>query len=180
MKYFRTSVLFVLLWGGGIFAQEKNKNNDKMSIVIEKGKYQKVDKMAFYPDGGENGFRRRLMERFRLYDVNQYEGITGEEMKTYNYIKNKMQDKENPLVPSKEDKVLIQKIEQRDELITILTFVIENNGKMTNIKAEGENESLNNEVVRAVKSIDEKWNPALKGGKPMASKYKIPFRIKYQ
>ena len=46
-----------------------------------------------------------------------------------------------------------------------LTFTVEPDGTISDISAKGENQSFNEEIERAVKSIQTKWIPAEVKGK---------------
>lgn len=60
-----------------------------------------------------------------------------------------------------------------------ITFVIEADGSLTNVKAFGPNESFNNEAVRSVEKIKDKWFPAEVEGQKVSSKYRIPLTVKF-
>ncbi|UFH30629.1 energy transducer TonB [Chryseobacterium sp. C-71] len=64
--------------------------------------------------------------------------------------------------------------ENEDKLKGMLSFVIERDGSMTDVKVTGLNESFNAEVKRAVRSIKNKWNPAIYKGKIVRSRLNIP------
>ncbi|WP_435524423.1 energy transducer TonB [Chryseobacterium indoltheticum] len=53
-----------------------------------------------------------------------------------------------------------------------LTFVIERDGTLTDIKASGTNESFNNEAIRAVSKIKGKWNPATINGQKVRYRFR--------
>ncbi len=58
-----------------------------------------------------------------------------------------------------------------------ITFVVERDGTMTEIKASGTNESFNNEAVRAVSKITRKWVPAEINGEKVRYRFRIPLTI---
>lgn len=58
-----------------------------------------------------------------------------------------------------------------------ITFVIERDGTMTEIKASGTNESFNNEAMRAVAKITRKWVPAELNGEKVRYRFRIPLTI---
>ena len=60
---------------------------------------------------------------------------------------------------------------------TLIEFIVEKDGSTSNIKSFGNNESLNAEVTRTVKSIRQKWNAATLNGQKVRSKYKQPFKL---
>lgn len=66
----------------------------------------------------------------------------------------------------------------KSEIKIIATFIVEEDGSLTNIKIIESNEpSLNREVVRVIKSMP-KWNPATENGVPVRSDFKLPIKIK--
>lgn len=62
-------------------------------------------------------------------------------------------------------------------LKTEISFIVERDGTLTNIKATGPNSDFNREVERTVKSIRNKWMPAKINGEPVKSSYRIPFTM---
>ena len=71
--------------------------------------------------------------------------------------------------------------ESSDELQrTTIEFIVEKDGTLTNIKAIGTNERLNNEGIRIVKSITEKWQPATLNGEKVRMKFKQPIKLVVQ
>lgn len=60
---------------------------------------------------------------------------------------------------------------------TMIEFAVEKDGTLSEIKSIGANQSLNEEAVRAVKSINIKWNPATSGKQNIRTLFKQPFRF---
>jgi hypothetical protein len=62
-----------------------------------------------------------------------------------------------------------------------ITFVVDKNGSIRDLKAEGENEKFNNEVVRVTKEANENitWKPATKDGEPVAYRYNLPMTMQF-
>ncbi|MGS0747892.1 M56 family metallopeptidase [Halpernia sp. GG3] len=60
-------------------------------------------------------------------------------------------------------------------------FNIDENGKTSNFRAEGSNETFNKEAIRAVSTINSSqlWKPATEDEKPVKSVYKLPLTIKF-
>jgi len=58
-----------------------------------------------------------------------------------------------------------------------ISFVVIKNGRLTDIRAIGENQSFNKEVVKAVSKIKEKWIPATTNKTAVNKVFKIPFVI---
>lgn len=62
-----------------------------------------------------------------------------------------------------------------------ITFVVDKNGSIRDLKAEGENEKFNNEVFRVTKEANENitWKPATKDGEPVAYRYNLPIAMQF-
>lgn len=61
----------------------------------------------------------------------------------------------------------------------IITFVIERDGTLTEIQASGKNKSFNNEAIRTVSKIKEKWIPAEINGYKVRYRFKVPLTFKF-
>lgn len=59
---------------------------------------------------------------------------------------------------------------------SVISFSIDENGKVKDISAEGEHPEINQEAIRIVKLFP-KMKPGQRGGKPIAVKYKMPFNF---
>ncbi|MCW3160635.1 energy transducer TonB [Chryseobacterium oryctis] len=70
------------------------------------------------------------------------------------------------------------KYSQKKETSQII-FIIKKDGTLTDIEAIGTNESFNQEVIRAVKKIKEKWIPAEINGKKARSRVEMPLTINF-
>jgi len=64
-------------------------------------------------------------------------------------------------------------------LTTIVTFVVESNGTVSQVKATGSNPDFNREAERVVRSI-KGWKPAKKGGVNVGSYYSLPLKMKFE
>ena len=60
-----------------------------------------------------------------------------------------------------------------------ISFIIENDGRMSNIKANGSNDSFNVEAIRAVSKINDKWSSAKVNGEKVRSFYRIPLTMRF-
>lgn len=60
----------------------------------------------------------------------------------------------------------------------LISFVIERDGSMTDVKVTGSNEKFNAEVKKAVRSIKEKWKPGKIKGENVRTRYRIPLTMK--
>lgn len=64
---------------------------------------------------------------------------------------------------------------------TVVTFVVETNGTISGIKAEGGDADFNREALRTIKSIKGKWKPGLnKNGDAVRSYFKFPISMKFE
>jgi hypothetical protein len=73
-------------------------------------------------------------------------------------------------------------INGKGTLKTNLYISIDENGKTTDIKAEGDNQNFNNEAIRVVKNVtaDKLWKPATEEGKSEATVFKLPIMMNFQ
>ena len=158
----KCSMLFILaavLFFGTAYGQKTSESKSKTEEVI----YINVDKEAVFSKGGIDGFRDLFMLNADLDKIDEYEDFPEEEKKKIQKLIS--QKKPTPSVM----------------LSTTLTFVIEPDGTMSNILAEGENESFNKEMERVVKEdIKDKWIPAEIKGKKVRSYYKMPIRMRIE
>lgn len=58
-----------------------------------------------------------------------------------------------------------------------ITFVVERDGSITDIKVNGKNQDFNSEAVRTVKSIKNKWAPAKINGQSVRYRYRLPLAL---
>ncbi len=69
------------------------------------------------------------------------------------------------------------KIIERGVMNCEISFVVTKNGKLTDIRAIGDNKSFNKEVVKTVSKIKGKWYPGTINGISINKIVKIPFTI---
>lgn len=62
----------------------------------------------------------------------------------------------------------------------VITFVVETDGSISNIKISGTNSDFNKEAERTVKSIKSKWTPAQLKGKHVRSSFRMPISMKIE
>jgi len=68
-----------------------------------------------------------------------------------------------------------------DTMKTVITFVVEKDGTISGIKANGSDASFNNEAIRTIKSIRGAWKPAKnKQGEPVRSYFKFPVSMRFE
>ncbi len=59
-----------------------------------------------------------------------------------------------------------------------VSFVIEKNGTMTDIKVlEKTNSTIDNEAIRVLKSLRTKWSPGFKNGEPVRTQFTLPITV---
>ena len=63
---------------------------------------------------------------------------------------------------------------------TTITFVVERDGSITDVKADGSNKTFNAEAIRTVKSVKNKWSPAKIDGKPVRYRYRLPLTMQFE
>jgi len=71
-------------------------------------------------------------------------------------------------------------VEQAGMVSATITFVIEKDGSISNIKINGSNAEFNREAERTVKSIKTKWTPAQLKGKAVRSSFRMPISMKVE
>lgn len=71
-------------------------------------------------------------------------------------------------------------VEGEGILSTMVTFVVEIDGSITQVKASGSNSDFNREAERVVKSIRTRWKPAKKGGHNVRSRFKFPLKMRFE
>jgi len=70
-----------------------------------------------------------------------------------------------------------KKVQGKGTFRTVMTFVVEKDGTISELKASGENQSFNEQAVKAMKKIKTKWSPAKKDGTTVRSRFKFPAAI---
>ncbi|WP_027387718.1 energy transducer TonB [Chryseobacterium gregarium] len=63
---------------------------------------------------------------------------------------------------------------------TTVTFIVEKDGTISGLKADGKNADFNSEALRTVKSIKGRWVPAKVKGQPVRSYFKFPITMKFE
>ena len=61
-----------------------------------------------------------------------------------------------------------------------ISFVVERDGSITDIKATGPNRDFNDEAIRTIKSVKNKWTPAKIDGQPVRSRYRLPLTMNFE
>lgn len=65
-------------------------------------------------------------------------------------------------------------------LKTTVTFIVERDGSISDVKATGSNSDFNSEAVRTVKSIRSKWVPAKINGQPVRQRFRLPLTMNFE
>jgi periplasmic protein TonB len=71
-------------------------------------------------------------------------------------------------------------LEGEGTLKTEITFVVERDGTLTQVKATGSNSDFNREAEATVKGIKTKWTPAKVNGQPVRSRFRFPITMNFQ
>lgn len=61
-----------------------------------------------------------------------------------------------------------------------VTFVVERDGSITDVKASGSNSTMNAEAVRTVRNIKNKWTPAKINGQAVRYRYRLPLTMQFE
>lgn len=71
-------------------------------------------------------------------------------------------------------------LEGEGTLKTEITFVVERDGSISQIKATGSNSDFNKEAEATVKGIKTKWTPGKVNGQPVRSRFRFPVTMNFQ
>jgi len=156
MRFLKLSVLAVVLFLGVACGQKSS----EPKTTEEEGVYKEtdeVDKDAVFPEGGIDGFRNLLASKVDADKIDEYEGAGRSGKWIFRIFRKK------PI--------------SKATISSVLTFTVEPDGTISDISAKGENQSFNEEIERAVKSIQTKWIPAEVKGEKVRSKYYVPVKI---
>lgn len=63
---------------------------------------------------------------------------------------------------------------------TVVTFIVEIDGSVTQVKATGSNSDFNREAERTVRSIKTKWTPAKINGHPVRYRIRLPVKMQFE
>ena len=70
-----------------------------------------------------------------------------------------------------------KKVQGQGKEFCELAFVIERDGSLSNIKANGTNDSFNKEAIRAISKIKTKWIPAKINGELVRYRFRFPLNL---
>ena len=154
MRFLKLPILVSVLFFGVACAQETPKP------LPEKTASHPVTIAPDFPDGGINGFRQLVASKFNIDKVNPYQHLPIEYVKKIQQMI--LQNKPTPDI----------------QLMTIVKFIVEPDGSLSNISAKGENQSFNEEAELAVKAIQVKWIPGEVNGIKIKSLYSMPIKMR--
>mgnify|MGYP002741112517 FL=1 len=160
MRFLKLSVLAVVLFLGVACGQKSSEPKTTEEEVVYKDTDEvdkdvdKIDKEAVFPEGGIDGFRNLLASKVDADKIDEYEGA-GRSRKW----------------------IFRKKPISKATISSVLTFTVEPDSTISDISAKGESQSFNEEIERAVKSIQTKWIPAEVKGEKVRSKYYVPVKI---
>ena len=160
MRFLKLPILVSVLFFGMACAQETPKSLPVRSTEDKNIVLNYVDKEAVFPDGGVNGFRQLVVSKFNIDKVNPYQHLPIEYVKKIQQMI--LQNKPTPDI----------------QLMTIVKFIVEPDGSLSNISAKGENQSFNEEAELAVKAIQVKWIPGEVNGIKIKSLYSMPIKMR--
>jgi protein TonB len=63
---------------------------------------------------------------------------------------------------------------------TEITFVVERDGSITDVKASGSSKTFNDEAIRTVKSIKNKWTAAKINGQSVRYRFRMPLTMNFE
>ncbi|MCC2590747.1 energy transducer TonB [Chryseobacterium sp. MFBS3-17] len=66
-----------------------------------------------------------------------------------------------------------------ERISATVTFIVEKDGTISQIKAAGSDAQFNKEAERTVKSVKGKWKPAILNGEPVRSYFRIPIAMQF-
>ena len=163
MRFLKLSVLAAVLFLGVACGQKSSEPKTTEEEVVYKDTDEvdkdvdKIDKEAVFPEGGIDGFRNLLASKVDADKIDEYEGA-GRSRKW----------------------IFRKKPISKATISSVLTFTVEPDGTISDISAKGESQSFNEEIERAVKSIQTKWIPAEVKGEKVRSKYYVPVKMRIE
>lgn len=71
----------------------------------------------------------------------------------------------------------VNKVSGKGKINCEITFVIDRDGSLVDVKASGNNQSFNQEAVAAISKIKTKWIPAKLNNQPVRYRYRVPLNL---
>ena len=72
-----------------------------------------------------------------------------------------------------------EEIEAKGTITSKVTFIVEEDGSIQYVKAEGTNDTFNKYAILAVYLTKEKWEPARINGYPVRYKFALPLTVRF-
>ena len=153
MRFLKLSILATILFFGTAFGQKTPK-----PLPEEIAIYTSAN-IPNFPNGGINRFRQLVVSKIKYNRIDPFQHLPMEQARELRYL------------------ILERRPVPKTILESSLNFIVEVDGTLSEISAKGENQSFNEEIERAVKSIQTKWIPAEVKGEKVRSKYYVPVKI---
>lgn len=74
----------------------------------------------------------------------------------------------------------VEAVEAEGILTTNVSFVVELDGSISQVKATGSNSDFNREAERVIKSIRTKWKPGKQGNQNVRSRFRLPLKMRFE
>lgn len=71
----------------------------------------------------------------------------------------------------------VNKVIAKGKVSCEITFVIDRDGSLVDVKASGNNQSFNKEAVSAITKIKTKWIPAKLNNQPVRYRFRVPLNL---
>lgn len=63
---------------------------------------------------------------------------------------------------------------------SVVSFIVERDGTISDVKAVGNNLSFNREAINTIKKINIKWKPALVKREPVRQRFRLPLTMNFE
>lgn len=73
-----------------------------------------------------------------------------------------------------------EKLKEKGLIKTLVTFVVEKDGSVNEVRALGGSQSFNDESIRAIKKIKGKWIPAEFNGEKVRFRFRLPLTMSFE
>lgn len=73
----------------------------------------------------------------------------------------------------------VKKVSAKGKVSCEITFVIDRDGSLVDVKASGNNQSFNREAIAAISKIRTKWIPAKLHNQPVRYRFRIPLNLTF-
>lgn len=72
------------------------------------------------------------------------------------------------------------KLKEKGLIKTLVTFVVEKDGSVNDVKALGGSQTFNDESIRAIKKIKGRWIPAEFNGEKVRFRFRLPLTMSFE